>query len=230
MYFNKALDLRKKDEPELYAPGDSCTCKCATDCSKKVCPDCKKKQDMCTVHTENEAYELLTTGVIGGPSIVFCRYAEAGVSKIRSHRYQDAKVCKSFHGYDANTLYLYCSGQEMPCGKKLHRSKNPENPKVIKNITEKVLNNKLFGFFQVDIEVPEQLHDHFPEFAPLFVLGEVPESQIPEHMKEYKAATGRKTIKGGKKLLGVFESKEDFALFTFTKLVPEPWIKGHKNL
>ena len=206
---NKALDLRKKDEPELYAPGDSCTCKCATDCSKKVCPDCKKTQDICTVHTKNEAYELLTTGMIGGPSIVFCRYAEVGVSKIRSHRYQDANVCKAIHGYDANSLYLFCSGQEMPCGKeKLRRSKNPENPKVIKNITEKVLNDKLLGFFQVDIEVPEQLHDHFSEFSSLFVLGEVPETQIPEHMKEYKIATGRKTIKGGKKLLGVLRAKK----------------------
>ena len=69
---SQALDLRKKDESELYAPGDSCTCKCASDCSKKVCPDCKKICDMCTVHRKNEAYELLTTGMIGGPSIVFC--------------------------------------------------------------------------------------------------------------------------------------------------------------
>ena len=157
---------------------------------------------MYTVHTKNETYELLTTGTIGGPSIVFCRYAEADVSKISSHRYQDAKVCKSIVGYDENSLYLYCSGQEMPCGKEeLHCSKNPENPKVIKNITEKILNDKLFGFFQVDIHVPEKLHDHFSEFAPLFVLGEVPESQIPEHMKEYKIATGRKTISQSKKLL-----------------------------
>ena len=143
------------------------------------------------------------------------------MSKIRSHRFQDPKLCKSIHGYDANSPYLYCSGQEMPCGKeKLHRSKNPENPKVIKKITEKVLNDKLLGFFQVDREVPEQLHDHFSEFSPLFVLGEVPENQIPEHMKEYKAATGRKTIKGGKKLLGVLRAKK-IALFTITKMVPD---------
>ena len=65
------------------------------------------------------------------------------------------------------------------------------------------------GFFQVDREVPEQLHDHFSEFSPLFVLGEVPENQIPEHMKEYKAATGRKTVKGGKKTSRCIESQED---------------------
>ena len=43
---------------------------------------------------------MLTTGMIGGPSIVFCRYAEAGVSKIRSHIYSgaDAKICRSVQG------------------------------------------------------------------------------------------------------------------------------------
>ena len=103
-----------------------------------------RRNKTCTVHTGNEAYELLTTGMIEGPSIVFCRYAEAGVSKIRSHWYQDAKVCEAIHGYDANSLYLFCSGQEMPCRKeKLHRSKNPENPKVIKNITEESIS--IFG-------------------------------------------------------------------------------------
>ena len=63
---------------------------------------------------------MLTTGMIGGPSIVFCRHAEAGVSKIRSHIYreEDAKTCRSVQGLDANSLYLFCSGQEMPCGKK----------------------------------------------------------------------------------------------------------------
>ena len=35
---------------------------------------------------------MLTTGMISGPSIVFCRYAEAGVSKIRSHIYSDSEA------------------------------------------------------------------------------------------------------------------------------------------
>ena len=64
------------------------------------------------------------------------------------------------------------------------------------------------GFIQVDIHVPEQLDEHFSEFSPLFVLGEIPESQIPEHMKEYKIATGRKTISQSKKLLGVLRAKK----------------------
>ena len=172
--------------------------------------------------------------MIGGPSIVFCRYAEAGVSKIRSHIYSgseagaklraDAKICRSVQGLDANSLYLFCSGQEMPCGKEKVFQDNPEEKdKLIQN----VLNDKLFGFFQVDIEVPErsgeaeQLRKHFSEFSPLFVLSEVPEDQIPQHMQDYKINTGRKKIKNNKKLLGVMKAEKI--------LLYSPLLKWYQN-
>ena len=148
---------------------------------------------------------MLTTGMIGGPSIVFCRYAEAGVSQIRSHINEDGKTCRAVLGLDANSLYLFCSGQEMPCGKeKVFSERSGEKDKLIQN----VLNDKLFGFFQVDIEVPEQLLDKFSEFSPLFILSEVPEDQIPQHMQDYKINTGRKKIKNNKKLLGVMKAEK----------------------
>ena len=153
--------------------------------------------------------------MIGGPSIVFCRHAEAGVSKIRSHIYSeaDAKICRSVQGLDANSLYLFCSGQEMPCGKekvfKCNPEAKPEQSSEEKNeIIQNVLNDKLFGFFEVDIEVPEQKRKRFSEFCPLFVISEVPEDQIPQHMKDYKINTGRKMIKNNKKLLGVMKTEK----------------------
>ena len=140
---------------------------------------------------------MLTTGMIGGPSIVFCRYAEAGVSQIRSHIYsrsdseagdresgeaaagaklsEDAKTCRAVLGLDANSLYLYCSGQEMPCGKeKVFHCDTRERGESEAEIIQNVLNDELFGFFEVDIEVPErsgeaeQLQDKFSEFCPSF--------------------------------------------------------------
>ena len=205
---NKALKMKKKSDPDLFAPGDPCKCKCKNDCKKVGCEKCKEIRDNCKICTKNEAYEMLTTGMIGGPSIVFCRHAEAGVSKIRSHIYSDsekAKTCRSVLGLDANSLYLFCSGQEMPCGKEKVFKCNPgEQDEIIQN----VLNDKLFGFFEVDIEVPEQLRKHFSEFCPLFVISEVPEEQIPQHMKDYKINTGRKMIKNNKKLLGVMKAEK----------------------
>ena len=210
---NEALKRKKYSEPDLFAPGEPCKCKCSDDCEEAGCEKCKEILDNCKICTKNEAYEMLTTGMIGGPSIVFCRYAEAGVSKIRSHIYSgaDAKICRSVQGLDANSLYLFCSGQEMPCGKEKvfhcdpgEKAERAKQDKLIQN----VLNDKLFGFFQVDIEVPEQLREHFSEFFPLFVISEVPEYQIPQHMQDYKINTGRKKIKNNKKLLGVMKAEK----------------------
>ena len=205
---NKALKMKKKSDPDLFAPGEPCKCECSSyDCQKKGCEKCKEIRDNCEICTKNEAYEMLTTGMIGGPSIVFCRHAEAGVSKIRSHIYreEDAKTCRSVQGLDANSLYLFCSGQEMPCGKeKVFHCDPAEKNEIIQN----VLNDKLFGFFEVDIEVPEQKRKRFSEFCPLFVISEVPEDQTPQHMKDYKINTGRKMIKNNKKLLGVMKTEK----------------------
>ena len=204
---NEALRRKKYSEPDLFAPGEPCKCKCSDDCEEVRCEKCKEIRDNCKICTKNEAYEMLTTGMIGGPSIVFCRYAEAGVSKIRSHIYRgaDAKTCRSVQGLDANSLYLFCSGQEMPCRKEKVFKCNPEEQD---ELIQNVLNDKLFGFFQVDIEVPEQLQEHFSEFSPLFVISEVPEGQIPQHMQDYKINTGRKMIKNNKKLLGVMKAEK----------------------
>ena len=214
---NEASKRRKYSEPDLYAPGEPCKCECSDDCEKARCEKCKEVRKDCKICTKNEAYEMLTTGMIGGPSIVFCRYAEAGVSRIRSHSEADAKTCRAVLGLDANSLYLFCSGQEMPCGKEKVFSTDPEEKdKLIQN----VLNDKLFGFFQVDIEVPELLLDKFSEFSPLFILSEVPEGQIPQHMQDYKINTGRKKIKNNKKLLGVMKAE---------KILYSPLLKRYLN-
>ena len=141
---NESLKRKKYSEPDLFAPREPCKCECSDDCGEAGCEKCEEVRKDCKICTKNEAYEMLTTGMIGGPSIVFCRYAEAGVSQIRSHIYEDAKTCRAILGLDANSLYLFCSGQEMPCGKEKVFQGNPEEKdKLIQN----VLNDNLFGFF-----------------------------------------------------------------------------------
>ena len=43
----------------------------------------------------------------------------------------------------------------------------------------------MFGFAQVDIEVPGKLHEKFSKMSPLFVVMEILDEQIPDHMHEY---------------------------------------------
>ena len=87
----------------------------------------------------------------------------------------------------------------MPCGEDtLVINKNPFDQKRIAKCSKDVLKGKVFGFAQVDIEVPDELYDKFSEMPPLFVVQEILDRDIPEEMKVCKEKTGRKTVKGQK--------------------------------
>ena len=56
--------------------------------------------------------------MVGGPAQVSTRCHEKDIRRIRSHVYgKKSKLTKIIIGYDANVLYVYCSGDVMPCGK-----------------------------------------------------------------------------------------------------------------
>ncbi|XP_057292550.1 uncharacterized protein LOC130621260 [Hydractinia symbiolongicarpus] len=205
---NKSLRLNPK--LELYAPGEPCKHKCNKDCYQGSCKACKKVQKACTECTKNEAYELLQTGMVGGPAIVFCRYHERDVTGIRSHIYgRNSKKCKTILGYDANILYPSTLMQDFPCGKrKLIKIKTPTVKHNLELLTQGVQNGSLFGFAQVDIELLKELYEKFSEMPPLFVVKEIPDDQIPEHMQEYLKATGQKRVQGTRKLLGLMKAKK----------------------
>ena len=155
-------------------------------------------------------YELLRTGMMGGPAQVFTRYHEKDITRIKSHVYgEKSKLTKIVIGYDTNSLYLYYSGGVMPCGKDtLILNKKPFDQKRIATFSRDILKGKVLGFAQVDFEVPDELYDKFSEMAPLFVVQEIPDRDIPEVMKIYKEKTGRKRVKVTKKLLGVMKAKK----------------------
>ena len=94
------------------------------------------------------AYDLLRTGMVGGPAHVFTRYHEKDITRKRSHVYKEkSKLTKGVVGYDANALYLYCSGDIMPCGKDtLNVKKKPYDQKRMAKFSEDVLKGKVFGF------------------------------------------------------------------------------------
>ena len=141
-------------------------------------------------------YELLRTGMVGGPAQIFTRYHEKDITRIRSHVYgEKSKLTRVFMGSDANSLYLHGSGDVMPCGKDtLVLNKKPFDQKGTAKLSKDVLKGKVFGFAQVDIEVSDQLYDKFIEMSPLFAVQEIPDRDIPEEMKIYKEKTGRKTV------------------------------------
>ena len=60
---------------------------------------------------------LLADSMVGGPSLVFCRHAEANVTTIRTPEYgEQAMTCKSVFGLDANMLYPWAMSQDQTVG------------------------------------------------------------------------------------------------------------------
>ena len=59
----------------------------------------------------SDLHELVKDNIVGGPAIIFHRYHETGVTKIRG-----GEPCRSIVGYDANALYLWALMQDMPTG------------------------------------------------------------------------------------------------------------------
>ena len=62
--------------------------------------------------TNSDLHQLVKDNIVGGPAIIFHRYHEKDVTKIRG----GGKTCRSIVGYDANALYLWALMQDMPTG------------------------------------------------------------------------------------------------------------------
>ena len=154
-----------------------------------------------------EAYEMLKAAVVGGPSLVFTRKHVAGETRIRSHQYENARLCRRILGYDANSLYPSTMMKEMPCGPGFVKSY--DNPEAYARVFPQFLwTQEWFGFAEVDIEVPEELWPEFEEFPPLFINCGVPDSAVPQHMHDYLQQSCRKRFPEQKKLLGVMSAKK----------------------
>ena len=122
---------------------------------------------------------------------------------------EKGKFTKAVIGYGANSLYLCCAGDVTPCSKDtLVENEKWLDQKRIAKFSKDVLKGKVFGFAQLDIELPDERYDKFSEMATLFLVQEIPDCDIPEKMKIYKEKTCRKTVKWKKKFLGVMKAKK----------------------
>ena len=230
--------LRKNKRPELYSPGDicylcrdkqeelqHCSCNSALKCGG-YCEECQlDMQALERCGCEKAAiFNLLRTGMVDRPVQVFTRYHEKDITRIRSCVYgEKSNLTKDVTGYDANALRLYCSGDVMPCGKDtLVVNKKLFDKKRIAKFSKDISKGKILGFVQVDIEVADELYDKFSKTAPLLVVQEIPDCDIPEEMKIYKERNGRKTMMGTKKLLGVMKA---IKILLYTPLIK--WYLQH---
>ncbi|KAK3085829.1 hypothetical protein FSP39_009262 [Pinctada imbricata] len=72
---------------------------------------------------DKDLFQTVKNNIIGGPSIIFNRYAKVGETFLRG---RPDKPCKKIVGYDANALYLWALNQEMPTGPFIRRRRDKE--------------------------------------------------------------------------------------------------------
>ena len=65
-----------------------------------------------------DLFYKIKNNIVGGPSIIFTRKHIAGETMLRNN---PDKLCQRILGFDANALYLYCIGQDMPVGPYIRR-------------------------------------------------------------------------------------------------------------
>ena len=126
---------------------------------------------------DKDLYYTLKKNIVGGPSIIFHRYHEAGKTKIRGN-----KLCMRIVGYDANALYLCGISLKMPTGKYIRIPTYS-----LQKLKFDVMNDKFFGFVECDISVPDHLKSYFEEMTPIFKNIEITPNKeiIGDHMYEY---------------------------------------------
>ena len=61
--------------------------------------------------TNKDLHHLVKDNIVGGPVIIFHRYHEKDITKIRGE-----ETCRAIVAYDANALYLWALMQDMPTG------------------------------------------------------------------------------------------------------------------
>ncbi|RAW20393.1 hypothetical protein PC110_g23165, partial [Phytophthora cactorum] len=125
---------------------------------------------------KSEIYRKMKANIAGGPLIIFNRCAKRNETKIH-----DGKLCKKIIGYDANALYLWVLGNEIPCGRLTTID-------AYDGIVDDIKADKIFGFLECDIRTPDHLKQYFSEMTPIFrnvLIDCTDESGICKHMFDY---------------------------------------------
>ncbi|GMF20897.1 unnamed protein product [Phytophthora lilii] len=110
------------------------------------------------------------------------------------------KLCKKIIGYDANALYLWALGNEMPCGRLT-------TIEAYDGIVEDIIADKIFGFLECDILTPDHLKDYFSEMTLILkntLIDCADEIVIGHHMYKYNEERKQSRAKPARKLIGSY--------------------------
>ena len=96
-----------------------------------------------------------------------------------------------------------------------------------KQILQNIMDGKIFGAIEVDIEVPTNLWEHFKELTPIFKNTIVTSADIGEHMQEYLEST-KSTFHPQRYLIGSMWGKKILLITPLLKWYLEHGLKVTK--
>ena len=169
------------------------------------------KPTLWLIDKENkDVYFAMKDNIQGGPSIVVHRYHEANKTQIQRCHY-DIKNNKWYHdnygktvkkiiGYDCNALYPHTMTNDQLCGKLSIDTMfdKPYDKNMIKDICNKILNDKIWGALLIDAHVPKEKYEHFCEMPPFYCNAAISINDVSEYskarMKNIENRTERKLV------------------------------------
>ena len=140
-----------------------------------------------------KAYKMLKGAVVGGPSLMFSRMQEAGLTRIHSQKYEDAKLCRKVLGYNANALYPITMLGEMPFSRE-EVYYWPLTEKGLKSFLSGLRQDRWFGFAEVDIRSQQNCSPLSKKCRRSFCNKPVLSEAVPQHMKDCLAQSNSKPM------------------------------------
>lgn len=110
--------------------------------------------------TEQEMYEFCESGIRGGLSQISTRHAVANNKYMKN--YDESKPDSSIVYLDANNLYGWAMSQYLPC-KDFQWNTEEWNKEKIMSIEK---DSETGYMLEVDLHIPEHLHDYFNNYVP----------------------------------------------------------------
>ena len=98
-----------------------------------------------------------------------------------------------------------------------------------RKFSEDILKEKISGFTQVDIAVPNELYNKFSGMVLLLVAQGIPDSNLPEKIRMYKANAGKKNSQRNQKVSRSYESENDPFVHTYHLLIYATWLEAFTN-
>ena len=128
---NKLPEMKQPSKPSLFTPDQPCGHKCS-ECEANS----KRGYEECNV--QKQALRIAKDGNGWRTKYHFLLLYESGKSRIHNNM----KTCAKVVGFDATSLYSYCSGQEMPCGKEQYVE--VDQPNDTEELCNQIMSGELF--------------------------------------------------------------------------------------